>query len=482
MLNPDRKRIGPRSAIHRAVVSVVLAALAAVFVVTASPAYAARTAAQAAGPRPLFQLPFLCGEKWTANTYQSHNPIEKIDFLRAAGGSEGRPVLASAAGRAYAGGSAGAPGGFQVAIDHGNGWATLHLHLQEGSFNVPTTGRWVEQGEQIARVGNTGTNTSGAHLHYEQVRDASVNSGGQLVYGTIVRAFFNGVQANYDVNRPETLTSYNCGNAANAGVHEVTAGADHWVDGDTRQRADVISAVHMSGSHPQVMALRGGQLHQIWADTDWTSGYTRIDGLTKISAVNMGGPWPQVMALDGGGHLHQISADQATGTWKKQAVTDIDRTFTEISAVNMGGAWPQVMALDHDGYLYQVTVRDGHWRADRTDVTTRFRALSAVNMGGAWPQVMALDLNGALHQAWAEPTKWKSDFTGIPATFTTVSAVNTGGSHPEVMATTTGQNPQLYNVWAPQGQGWTGTGTGLPATAASATNTGEPRPRVITLH
>jgi hypothetical protein len=170
----------------------------------------APVAAHAAGPRPLFQLPFPCGEQWSAHTYYGHDPIEKIDFLPESGVTEGRPVLADADGIAYSGGSPDSSGGYQVAIDHGNGWATLYLHLQAGSFTVPSTGRQVRQGERVARVGNTGTATSKAHLHYEQVQDAYVDSNGQLVYGTIVRAMFNGELATYTPEQPQTLTSRNC--------------------------------------------------------------------------------------------------------------------------------------------------------------------------------------------------------------------------------------------------------------------------------
>jgi microsomal dipeptidase-like Zn-dependent dipeptidase len=77
-----------------------------------------------------------------------------------------------------------------------------------------------------------------------------------------------------------------------------------------------VSAVNMGGQWPQVMAVIGGTLHQISADT--TTGWHDGDSLlpvpagTQISAVNMGGQWPQVMAVIGG-TLHQISADTTTG-------------------------------------------------------------------------------------------------------------------------------------------------------------------------
>ena len=210
-------------------VSVLAGTSAIVLVVTPTPAHAA-------GPRPLFQLPFRCAEQWWAMTYATHDPIEKVDFIPESGTTEGRPVLADADGIAYASGSADSSGGYQIAIDHGGGWATLYLHLQAGSSTVPGTGRRVMQGEQVARVGNTGTNTSGAHLHYEQVQDAYVASDGHLVYGTIVRATFNGELATYTPDSRQLLTSHNCGVQS-----EAEEGRTRFADIDADGKAEIIS-------------------------------------------------------------------------------------------------------------------------------------------------------------------------------------------------------------------------------------------------
>ena len=47
--------------------------LLALMLLTAAPALAA-PAAEAAGPRPLFQMPFACGQTWEASTYDGHWP------------------------------------------------------------------------------------------------------------------------------------------------------------------------------------------------------------------------------------------------------------------------------------------------------------------------------------------------------------------------------------------------------------------------
>src|SRR5512135_2332454 len=160
--------------------------------------------------RPRFQLPFPCGERWRLQTYPDHHPIEKLDMFAADGGpTEGRTVVASADGRAYGVYAPNTSGGNQVAIDHGNRWVTLHLHLQNGSLLVPPNGRSVHAGDPIAKVDSTGQ-VSAAHLHYEQIRDASVKSDGEVVYGIIVRAEFDGVAVNVTPPHAQVLVSNNC--------------------------------------------------------------------------------------------------------------------------------------------------------------------------------------------------------------------------------------------------------------------------------
>ncbi len=53
-------------------------------------------------------------------------------------------------------------------IDHGNGYKTKYAHCQEA---IAIKGNTVLRGEMIATVGNSGTATSGAHLHYEVTKD-----------------------------------------------------------------------------------------------------------------------------------------------------------------------------------------------------------------------------------------------------------------------------------------------------------------------
>src|SRR6266545_947798 len=137
--------------------------------------------ARAAGPRPLFQLPFPCHESWNLHTYYGHDDYD-IDMTANTDVTEGRPILA-----AYGGTVASAGwdtnGGWFVRIDHGAGWQTRYLHMIESP--MVGEGQSVIIGQQIGRVGSTGQ-SSGPHLHFEQLEDGIGNA-------NKVESYFNGV-------------------------------------------------------------------------------------------------------------------------------------------------------------------------------------------------------------------------------------------------------------------------------------------------
>lgn len=146
------------------------------------------TAAAAVGPRPLFQLPFRCGQTWEASTYNGHWPDQdSIDLGRWSGStniSDGEPVLASANGTVQAvyleGGTSSPDLGNAIVLDHGGGWLTHYVHLKDAP--TVTTGDFVARGTQIGRVGQTGGANGESHLHYTQLAD-----------GEAVRISFGGV-------------------------------------------------------------------------------------------------------------------------------------------------------------------------------------------------------------------------------------------------------------------------------------------------
>lgn len=64
--------------------------------------------------------------------------------------------------------------GVTVIINHGDGFSTLYGHMQVGSLAV-SEGQFVEQGQQVGRVGTTGHST-GNHLHFEvRISGTAVN-------------------------------------------------------------------------------------------------------------------------------------------------------------------------------------------------------------------------------------------------------------------------------------------------------------------
>jgi hypothetical protein len=151
-----------------------------------------------AGPRPLFQLPFACNEVWWLKTYPGHDNYD-IDMTPESGAALNRPILASYAGTVLRAGWDNG-GGNYVRIDHGNGWNTLYLHMVEAP--EVRAGQSVAQGQRLGRVGSTG-NSSGPHLHYEQLRD-----------GAKVESWFNGSPSGITddgSSAPRKVKSRNCG-------------------------------------------------------------------------------------------------------------------------------------------------------------------------------------------------------------------------------------------------------------------------------
>ncbi|MDR1796213.1 MAG: peptidoglycan DD-metalloendopeptidase family protein [Clostridiales Family XIII bacterium] len=92
----------------------------------------------------------LYGQRWG----RTH---EGIDF----GADVGTPVYAADTGKVTSSGYL-AGFGLCVEIDHGEGVTTLYAHLSESFVEV---GEKVEQGDVIAKSGNTGYST-GPHLHF----------------------------------------------------------------------------------------------------------------------------------------------------------------------------------------------------------------------------------------------------------------------------------------------------------------------------
>jgi hypothetical protein len=162
-----------------------------------------------AAGRPLFQLPFPCGQVWAGQTRTNHSPAPSVDFNRA--NDSGDTVVASASGKVTRVANEGNVSyGRWIEISHGNGYTTRYAHLSTQTVHV---GQSVSRGQKIGTVGSTGGST-GPHLHFEE------RSG-----GVAIRATFNGTQALYYGTK--NYTSQNsCGGGGTGVTGRVnTAGA-----------------------------------------------------------------------------------------------------------------------------------------------------------------------------------------------------------------------------------------------------------------
>ncbi len=100
------------------------------------------------------------GDGW----YEGGRAHKGIDIIGA--GIYGQPIVAAQSGEvltAYTADEWGYGWGYHVMIGHDDGYATQYAHM---SRVVVTTGQYVEKGQVIGYVGNTG-DSYGAHLHFE---------------------------------------------------------------------------------------------------------------------------------------------------------------------------------------------------------------------------------------------------------------------------------------------------------------------------
>jgi hypothetical protein len=167
--------------------------------------------------RPDFKLPLTCGQVGELTTYVGHAPDDKkLDIYRVGGTTQGSAVRASAPGRVH---EFFWPGG--VEIDHGGGWFTVYLHMQNISVYQ---GQWVGEGQQIGQIGMVGTEV--AHLHYEQLYDYNGDHDGEtdeMVYPVIQGREYR-LDPRSPASFPTVLSRNGCGATNPIGLTKL------WVD------------------------------------------------------------------------------------------------------------------------------------------------------------------------------------------------------------------------------------------------------------
>lgn len=126
----------------------------------------ARTVAVSPSTGVDYEMPFVCGQRWTGTTRSSHSPSRySVDWNTP--NDLGKPALASMSGVVTKAVSLRDSYGKYVVVDHGGGFTSLYAHLR----NISTTvGTFLDQGDLLGRVGSTGGST-GPHLHFEERKD-----------------------------------------------------------------------------------------------------------------------------------------------------------------------------------------------------------------------------------------------------------------------------------------------------------------------
>ncbi|MGB2568569.1 FG-GAP-like repeat-containing protein [Micromonospora citrea] len=350
-----------RSLRRTATALMALVALAAVTVATP---------AAAAGTRPLFQVPFPCGETWKMATYDGHGSY-KIDFTHSSGNSLGRSILASASGTVSFSGW-GDSGGWWVMIDHPGGWQTQYLHMQYAP--AVTKGQSVAIGQRIGYVGSTGYST-GPHLHYVQYAD-----------GVRTEAYFNGVRSGMttDASADRWITSANCGSAPRSTETVSDFSGDGYAD---VLGVDSVGDLYYYPNNNKSLSTRTkighgwGTFKHVMAD-DW-SGDGHAD----------------VLAVDSVGDLYYYPNNNNSLSTR----TKIGHgwgTFKHVMAADWSGdGQADVLAVDANGYLWyyphngtglSAPVQIGHgW--------STFKHVTAADWSGdGQADVLAVDANGYL--------------------------------------------------------------------------------------
>ena len=309
-------------------------------------------------------MPFACGQTWEASTYNGHWPDQdSIDLGEWTAGdanmSQGEPVLASADGTVQK--IFTSPGGdHRVYLDHGDGWVTHYIHLE--SIPPLTEGQKVGQGEQIGRVGNSGTEAY--HLHYTQLQD-----------GKAVRIAFNGSLINTHAGQSpyspwgngEKLTSLNC--PMNSFVQ-----FNH-TDGKRYQLAYKPGTGEVDIDR---LNAGGAGTTGVWGG-NWTKGWTHLTPFTV------------------GGKPHFFAYKSATGEVDFDRVNPGGLGTTTIGEGTWSKGWTNFMPFTLDGKPYYVAYNHLYGGANLDRINAAGNGASTLwsaNWGKGWTHLMPFRLGG----------------------------------------------------------------------------------------
>jgi hypothetical protein len=343
--------------------------LTRMFITTAILA-ATASSAQAAGPRPPFQMPVACAQTWAASTYDGHWPdqdsIDLGEWNGSTNMSEREPVLATADGTVSQVFTE-TDGSNRVYLDHGNGWMTHYIHL---SYLPPlTVGQKVAQGEVIGHVGNSGTEAM--HLHYTQLAD-----------GQAVRIMFDGTLINtsasntaswntWGTSNAEKLTSYDCPQESftpftqganpsfldykpatggmginrinSGGLGVTTTGSESW------SRSWTHFTPFKIGVDPYLFVYKAATGAVSFEKVD--SGGT---GTTTVGSGTWSKGWTHFMPLVVGGANYYIAYSSLNGSTNLDKINAAGNGSSTVWSGNWGKSWTNLVPFVRDGVQYFV--------------------------------------------------------------------------------------------------------------------------------
>jgi murein DD-endopeptidase MepM/ murein hydrolase activator NlpD len=386
----------------------------------------ASTDAQAAGPRPLFQMPVPCGQTWEASTYPAHwngnkDPSGRnaIDLAQRDGLgnniSEGEPALASAAGtvlKVYTADN----GEHRVFLDHGGGWETHYIHLE----SVPplTVGQHIAQGQVVGRISNSGAVSM--HLHYNQIADdkaVRVSFNGKLI------STHAGNEDSFDTwgtDKAEKLTSLNCPGDTfvpfnQYGLHHqlIYKPASGLVK-IMRQKPDGKGASRVWGgylsrqlTHLVPFTLYGGQQHLFT--------YQHATGKVEFRRINPGGEgttylgggtwwkgWTHFTPFSLGGRPYFIAYDSVNGYANIDRVNFEGSGSTKIYGSTWTKGWTHLVPFVQGPSQYLLLYRGGTGEAKIVKLSGSDDAVSVTDVwkgtwSAGWSHIVPLKHKGAVH-------------------------------------------------------------------------------------
>jgi hypothetical protein len=398
------------------------------------------SAAQSAGPRPLNQLPLPCGQTWEASTYTKtakhggHWPDEdSLDLGQWDSSdtnvSEGEPVLASADGTVLKLLTK-SNGSNHLYLDHGGGWLSYYVHLEK--LPPLTVGQRVAQGEQIGRVGKTGTKQF--HLHYTQVED-----------GSAVRAAFNEALVNTHAGNPasyetwgngEKLTSANC--SSNTFLQVELSGRYQLI---YKPGTGAVKIMRLASDGKGASAVWSSTWSRRWThftpfaigSTSYYFAYKSSTGEVDFDRANTGGvgvktvgegTWSKglthFLPFALGGKPYFVAYDSLHGGASVNRINSAGNGASIVGSSNWGKGWTHFTPFVQDGVQYFLAYQGGTGAVEINRVTGSGNSVTVTEVWTGkwttgWSHLVALSHGGSVSLLGYKATTGRATFMRVSA-------------------------------------------------------------------